>query len=222
MDESIQVKGKRNLPIQIDRALIEVDGKQIGVYGLAVYAVLCLYENLPVIAPSISTIGDYLGISRNTVKEAITKLEAAGWLAVERRFDPQTKVNNTSVYHLLNRPEGVGRQMTEGRSPQGHNTTTATTGDGNEPLPITAVWEQEAKAMLSPILGQELFDLEDTYSYAWVVDAIKEAVITQGVGKFNVKYVATILKRWAAEGREKVKPVEPADNGLFESWRTVY
>src|SRR3990167_3490914 len=135
-DENNQTVGQRGLPIQIDRAMIERDAKAIGPYGIAVYAVLCLYENLPEITPSQATIAMTLGISRNTIKAALAALEKAGWLAIEQRFNEVTHQYDSNKYTLIASPYqlgGVGHQVTKGWSPDEQESTT-TTDSANAPI----------------------------------------------------------------------------------------
>jgi len=199
MNDSIEVKRKRNLPIQIDRALVERDGAKIGVYGIAVYSVLCLYENMPEISPSLTTIGNTLGISRNTVKSAIEKLVECGWLEVYPRFNPVTKQNDTHVYHMVNRPEGVGQEMTEGRSGGDHDPTTI-----SNPENVASLWNKLVGGTINPTHIELLHDYEAEFGYEWVRDAIKETAgskTSMQLRGMTPKYLLSILTRWQREGR---------------------
>jgi DNA replication protein len=53
--------------------------------------------------------------------------------------------------------------------------------------------------LLSPILADELRDAEATYPASWIEDAFRIAVTKNAR---NWRYIHTILKRWAAEGRD--------------------
>lgn len=73
---------------------------------------------------------------------------------------------------------------------------------------LYAIWESEAKMVLSPMLGEEIGDLLDTFGLETVRDAIREAIKATGPGKFGIKYVWKICERWKREGRgERPIPV---------------
>jgi DnaD/phage-associated family protein len=52
--------------------------------------------------------------------------------------------------------------------------------------------------MLTPMIADELLDIEKLYSKDWIRDAIKEAVLHN---KRSIKYIARILENWSVEGR---------------------
>ena len=62
---------------------------------------------------------------------------------------------------------------------------------------------EENVGMLSPILAEELKEAEDLYPWQWVCDAFEIAVAEN---KRSWRYIATILRRWAAEGKDHGKP----------------
>ncbi len=67
---------------------------------------------------------------------------------------------------------------------------------------IFAMYEQNV-GMLSPILAEELKEAEDLYPWQWVCDAFE---IAAAENKRSWRYIAGILRRWAAEGRDHGKP----------------
>ena len=67
---------------------------------------------------------------------------------------------------------------------------------------IFAMYEENV-GMLSPILAEELKEAEELYPWQWVSDAFKIAVAEN---KRSWRYIASILRRWAAEGRDHGKP----------------
>jgi DnaD/phage-associated family protein len=69
--------------------------------------------------------------------------------------------------------------------------------------------------ILTPLVADELKDLEGTYSREWVVMAIQEAVRSEAR---NLKYVGAILKRWKVEGLKKPwdKPVSRNRQGMAD------
>jgi len=67
-----------------------------------------------------------------------------------------------------------------------------------EPSPdIFTLYEQNV-GMLTPLIAEELGEVEKLYPEAWIRDAIKEAV---SLNKRSWRYIARILERWSAEGR---------------------
>jgi DNA replication protein len=62
---------------------------------------------------------------------------------------------------------------------------------------IFSLYEQNV-GMLTPMIADELRDIERLYHDSWIRDAIKEAVLNN---KRNIKYIAKILESWAAEGK---------------------
>jgi DNA replication protein len=66
-----------------------------------------------------------------------------------------------------------------------------------EPPNIYTLYEQNI-GMLTPVIADELKDVEKLYPQDWIRDAIKEAVLHN---KRSIKYIARILENWAAEGR---------------------
>ncbi len=67
--------------------------------------------------------------------------------------------------------------------------------------------------VLSPLLAQELTEAEDRYSESWINQAFKIAV---SENKRSWRYIAGILRRWAAEGKDDGK-----DDGKWEIRREV-
>ena len=67
---------------------------------------------------------------------------------------------------------------------------------------VFALYEQNI-GMLTPLLADELREAEQTYPLEWIEDAFKEAVERN---KRSWRYIESILKRWAIEGREHGEP----------------
>ena len=65
------------------------------------------------------------------------------------------------------------------------------------PPDIFTLYEQNI-GMLTPLIADELRDIEKLYPASWIRDAVKEAVLHN---KRNIKYIAKILERWSAEGK---------------------
>jgi DnaD/phage-associated family protein len=67
-----------------------------------------------------------------------------------------------------------------------------------EELPdIFTLYEQNI-GMLTPMIADELRDIEKLYPPDWIRDAIKEAALHN---KRNIKYITKILETWSVEGR---------------------
>jgi len=69
--------------------------------------------------------------------------------------------------------------------------------DTEAPPDIFTLYEQNI-GMLTPLIADELRDIEKLYPASWIRDAFKEAVLHN---KRSIKYIAKILERWSAEGK---------------------
>jgi DNA-binding Lrp family transcriptional regulator len=79
------------------------DSKELGPYGIAIYAALVSFANGDQQAfPSFNTIANLVHCSRSTVIRTIKKLEALGWIRIEQRRDERGFSSN--VYYLLPDP----------------------------------------------------------------------------------------------------------------------
>jgi len=67
-----------------------------------------------------------------------------------------------------------------------------------EPPDIFTLYEDNI-GMLTPIIAEELREVEKLYPMTWVKDAIKEAV---NQNKRKIGYILAILERWSSEGRD--------------------
>jgi DnaD/phage-associated family protein len=66
---------------------------------------------------------------------------------------------------------------------------------------IFGLYEQNI-GMLSPIIVEELKEAEEAYPDPWIEDAFRIAV---DLNKRNWRYIARILERWSAEGKDDGK-----------------
>jgi Helix-turn-helix domain len=75
----------------IDNDIIDVHAKTIGAIGIAIYAVLARYANRKTgeCWPAIARIQRTLNLGRSTVKRYLHRLEAAGLITVEERWDAE-------------------------------------------------------------------------------------------------------------------------------------
>jgi len=58
---------------------------------------------------------------------------------------------------------------------------------------------EENIGMLTPMIAEELREVEKLYPVTWVKDAIKEAI---NQNKRKIGYILAILERWSSEGRD--------------------
>jgi DNA replication protein len=63
---------------------------------------------------------------------------------------------------------------------------------------IFKLYEDNVGVLMTPLIADELRDMEKSYPEDWIRDAIKEAVLHN---KRNIKYIAKILENWSTEGR---------------------
>lgn len=85
----------------VDNEVVEVHGRDIGVYGVAVYAALAQQAGSKTrCCPSITYISQALNCSSRKVRDTLRQLEAAGLIATERRFGAD-KRQTSSEYVLL-------------------------------------------------------------------------------------------------------------------------
>lgn len=63
---------------------------------------------------------------------------------------------------------------------------------------IFTLYEQNI-GMLTPLIAEQLRDMEKTYSPGWIQDAFEIAVSRN---KRHLRYIQNVLKRWETEGRD--------------------
>ncbi len=68
----------------------------------------------------------------------------------------------------------------------------------DEPPPSIYTLFEENIGTISPLIADELREVEASYPATWIVAAFKEAV---SLNKRNWRYIVRILERWRAEGR---------------------
>ncbi len=66
---------------------------------------------------------------------------------------------------------------------------------------IFTLYEQNI-GIITPIIADELKEVEQLYPVSWIESAIKEAV---SLNKRNWRYIVRILERWAVEGKDDGK-----------------
>jgi DnaD/phage-associated family protein len=85
-----------------------------------------------------------------------------------------------------------------------------------EPLNIFALYENNI-GTISPLLVDQLTEAEEDYPWTWINQAFQIAVAEN---KRSWRYIAGILRRWAAEGKDNGKPERhPAEDSRQEFLR---
>ncbi len=72
---------------------------------------------------------------------------------------------------------------------------------------------------IPPILAEQLREAESAYPWGWINDAIQIAVAEN---KRNWRYIAGILRRWAAEGKDHGKPGRHSPTDNRQKYREAY
>lgn len=115
----------RNLPTQIDNALIDCYGAQIGAYGVAVYVALARFaKQAHATVLAYQTIADVLHIGKTTVRDTIKNLSDAGLIRVEQQTDDAGNPIASNRYTLIpigdkkaESPHGGGAATRQGVPP---------------------------------------------------------------------------------------------------------
>ncbi len=77
---------------------------------------------------------------------------------------------------------------------------------------ICTAIEQNGFGMMTPLIADEVQDLLTDYPKQWILDAMK---ISVAQNKRTLRYVAGILRKWRADGRDTPKPTT---NGVVANW----
>ena len=78
----------------------------------------------------------------------------------------------------------------------------ASSSQGDDRPNIFVLYEQNIGS-LTPLLTEELKEAESVYPWPWIEEAFREAV-SSNIRKW--RYIASILERWAAEGKDNGEP----------------
>ena len=113
-------------------------------------------------------------------------------------------LNTDSNRSALERMQAEGAPMLEG----GPRLSEAVTPAPDDRPNIFVLYEENI-GMLSPILAEELKEAEELYPGGWLESAFHIAVTEN---KRNWRYIAGILRRWAAEGKDQGQ-FERTDDG---------
>lgn len=143
-------------------------------------------------------------VPREEIQRGLELAVVRGTLLVHRPGDPEKSnrlyVLNTEVGRnllaRLRQGEELGGTENGVTAPLLHE-------EPPEEKPNIFVLYEDNVGTLSPILAEQLKEVESTYPGDWVKEAFKIAVAEN---KRNWRYIAGILRRWAAEGKYHGKP----------------
>ncbi len=181
--------------------------------------------------PGVGTLAKLCQMSKSQVLRAIDTLERKGFIDVERDSQPlqgekrQRKPNIYTVKSLTGSVSQTPGVVSTSNHPSVSQTPGVVSTRDNNQSNTTRVKEPEVAAptvyqlyekafgfSVTPMLAEELNDAESSYGYAWVQDALKEAVNSN---VRNWKYVQAILERWQRDGRAKTKPAAKTPAPVF-------
>ena len=143
-------------------------------------------------------------VPREEIRRGLELAVARGTLLMYRTDED----NESGRAYLLNTDAGRGilARLRRGEDLGVPENGLASPGREEEPPEekpnIFALYEDNI-GTLSPMLAEQLKEVESTYSGDWVNEAFRIAVAEN---KRNWRYIAGILRRWAAEGKDHGKP----------------
>ena len=159
-------------------------------------------------------------VPRQEIRRGLELAAARGTLLMHR----PDKDNESSRVYLLNTDAGRSLLARLRRGEDLGETENAVVSQGQEEEPpaekpnIFALYEDNV-GTLSPMLAEQLKEAESAYPGDWVNDAFKIAVAEN---KRNWRYIAGILRRWAAEGRDHGKPGRHAQKDNRQKYLADY
>jgi len=163
-----------------------------------------------------------IGLSEYKIKKAVKKLKAHGIVitSLKRANGAPTihyKLDMTNLQNLIMKfldnqktSESDSEIFIDSESEVSSESLTETTTEITQentvvlkqPGKIFRIYEQEIGA-LSPMISDDLLDIEKEYSDGWFEKAIKAA--HQSTSRITLGYIKAILKRWKAEGVDFVE-----------------
>jgi DnaD/phage-associated family protein len=207
--------------------LTQVDGftpcidsivQEYGIITAAVFGVIWRYCQMKdnTCWASQETIGETIGITRQSVCEHTKKLVESGYLEIIN------SPSGSTIHYKDTGKAGVSIRITGGvndidrgckRNLQGGVNDIDTKiefkdskEDSKEEVPpqrpnIYTIYEKEVGG-LTGMISEELDEIDKTYP-GWFEDAVREAKISST--RVNLKYIESILKRWKEEGKNSRK-----------------
>ncbi len=223
-DENIEVRDQRKQGwYWIDNRLVRRDAKVLGAPAIAVYNVLAAYasNDTQEAFPGVRRIAELLGMSKTTVLESIEALKINGWICVTRRMSKDGKQYLSNVYTLVD-PPGTAAVLVplrrKGGTAAGTDQSSLTDQSPVDDRPnIFTVYEQEI-GPLTPLLGDQLKDIDKTYPDGWFADAVAVAVENN---KRNLGYILAIMRRWKAEGKDSGRKNGKSTDATALRWQAI-
>jgi DNA-binding MarR family transcriptional regulator len=121
---------KRAHFFSVDNDIIDVHAKKIGAIGVAIYTALARFANRRTgeCWPTIPRIARMLDLGRSTVKRYLHRLQKAGLISIEERWDEEGDRTSNRYTLLAPDPEAVAKRQEQGASPAVLPAATATEG----------------------------------------------------------------------------------------------
>ncbi|MDE2780978.1 MAG: DnaD domain protein [Chloroflexota bacterium] len=138
-----------------------------------------------------------LGVTRGTL------LRQTNEDATERFYLLNTDGNRKA---LSNRLEGLAPAASSPATPEAGEKRPRAGADGSS---IYDLYENNI-GTIGPMMAQQLAEAEERYPPRWIEEAFSTAIFEN---KRSWRYIAGILRRWAAEGRGGMEPAEEARPG---------
>jgi DnaD/phage-associated family protein len=159
--------------------------------------------------------------SISTIQRTFSNLEKMG-LVISAQLDAQKRAmhkfyridyDQLDALHDVNLTSSIVSNCDDGSSQDDMMLTETTTETNPEktavvvaqPPNVYRVYEQEI-GPLTPMVGEMLTDIEQTYPPGWFIEAVREA--KKSTPRVSLRYVEAILRRWKAEGRSQL-PKKP-------------
>jgi DNA-binding MarR family transcriptional regulator len=124
---------KRAHFFSIDNDIIDVHAKTIGAIGVAIYTVLARYANRRTgeCWPTIARIARMLDLGRSTVKRYLHRLQKAGLISIEERWDEEGDRTSNRYTLLAPDPEAVAKRQEQPESAAVLSAATPIEGGGS-------------------------------------------------------------------------------------------
>lgn len=204
--------------------LIERDGADLGVYGIAVYCVLAKMAGEKHVAmPSVGTIAKKIGCSSNKARDALQQLEEMGWIKIRPRSavssDGKTYqlsneyllLNNGTPQHAVPTPpdeEGTPQSGEGGTPPDGDEKDNRYIDKEKNGVGVVLdmstvnTFYQSEFGAVTPLIDKALRELVEEHGAGEVLDAMRIAVEANAR---KLSYVKGVLKR-KKRGSKKHRP----------------
>jgi hypothetical protein len=124
---------KRAHFFSIDNDIIDVHAKSIGAIGVAIYTVLARFANRRTgeCWPTIARIERMLDLGRSTVKRYLHRLQVAGLISIEERWDEEGDRTSNRYTLLAPDPEAVAKRQEQPESAAVLSAATPIEGGGS-------------------------------------------------------------------------------------------